>query len=66
MSKRLEKMAKELAPAYNAVGCAVVEDDVGLCSWVAKQTGTELTLADAEKLRELLDAEVDSFPKVVI
>ena len=64
--RNLNKLAKQLAPAYHTASPADVEDDVSLCVWVRKEAGEELTLKQAEKLRTLLDAEIDTFPKVVI
>ena len=58
----LTKLAKSLAPAYAKAADADVEDDVGLCMWVRKEAGEELTLKQAEKLRKLLDAEIDKLP----
>jgi hypothetical protein len=64
--RNLTKLAKRLAPAYDSASPADVEDDVSLSVWVRRETGEELTLQQAEKLRTLIDAEIDRFPKVVI
>lgn len=62
----LTKLAKRLALAYYGAFWPDVEDDVGLSVWVRREAGEELTVKQAEKLRTLLDAEIDRFPKVVI
>ena len=64
--RNLDKVAQELAPIYHTASPADVEDDVSLCLWVRKETGEELTLDQVEALRELMEAEIDRFPKVVI
>lgn len=61
--RNLSKLAKELAPAFQNVSPADVEDVASLCVWVRKEAGEELTLKQAEKLRILLDAEADKLPK---
>jgi hypothetical protein len=62
----LNKMAKQLAPAYNKASWGDVEDDVNLCMWFRKEAGEELTLDQAGKLREKMEAAIDKLPKVVI
>lgn len=57
--RNLNKLAKQLAPAYDSASPADVEDDVSLSAWVRKEVGEELTLKQVEKLRTLLDAEID-------
>jgi hypothetical protein len=59
----LSKLANQLAPAYHKASDADVEEDVSLCVWVRKEAGEELSLKQAEKLRKLLDAEIDKFPR---
>src|SRR5262249_37786613 len=63
--RNLNKLAKQLAPAFRKASPADVEDDLGLSVWVRKEAGEELTLKQAEKLRTLLDAEIDKLPKTV-
>jgi hypothetical protein len=60
--RNLTKLAKQLAPVYRSASPADVEDDVSLGVWVRRESGEELTLAQAEKLRKLLDAEIDKLP----
>ena len=62
----LNKLAKEMAPAFNKTSWGDVEDDVTLCVWVRKEAGEELTVKQAGKLREKMDAVIDTFPKVVV
>lgn len=60
MATNIKKLAAELAPAYNTARDSEVEDDVSLCEWVRRQTGgTELTLRQAERLREAME-EIDA------
>jgi hypothetical protein len=58
----LTVLAKSLAPAYAKAADADVEDDVSLCLWVRKEAGEELTIKQADRLRKLLDAEIDKMP----
>jgi len=58
----LTKLAKLLVPAYRKAATSDVEDDVSLCLWVHREAGEDLTLKQAEKLRKLLDAEIDKSP----
>lgn len=67
MPVNIKKLAKELAPKYKDARDSEVEDDVSLCEWVRRQTGgTELTLRQAERLRERLDEGADGPVKVII
>jgi hypothetical protein len=63
--RNLNKLAKQLAPAFRTASSADVEDDASLCVWVRKAVGEELTLKEAERIRNLLDAEIDKLPKAV-
>ena len=62
----LNTLAKELAPAFNKASWGDIEDDVTMCVWVRKEAGEELTVKQAGKLREKMEAVIDKFPKVVI
>lgn len=66
MPVNIKKLAKQLGQQYKDARDSEVEDDVSLCEWVRRMTGgTELTLKQAERLRELLD-EADAGPTKVI
>ena len=62
----LSTLAKQLAPAYYRANWAGVEDDLSLCVWVRQECGEELTVAQAGKLRNEMEALIATFPKVVI
>lgn len=59
----LTKLANQLARAYSKAAPSDVEDELALCVWVSKEAGVELTVKQAEKLRKLLDAEIDKLPR---
>lgn len=54
-SERLKELAEQVVAASPA--WSQIEDDVALCDFVSKRLGVELTLADAEKLREFLPGD---------
>lgn len=62
----LSTLAKQFAPEFDKADWGEIETDVDLCVWARRVTGEELTLKQAEKFRELCEAEIAKFPKVVI
>ena len=62
----LKKLAKQLAPAYFKASWPLVEDDVSLSVWVRQQSGDELTVKQAGKLRTAMEAFIAKSTKVVI
>lgn len=62
----LSKLAKVLAPAYYRASWPDVEDDVNLCVWVRKESGVELTVKKADKLRTAMEAFIAKSTKVAI
>lgn len=62
----MKELAERLAPAFDKAQWSDVEDGVSLTVWVKRMTGEELTLEQAAKLREAMEAEMQKFPKIVI
>ena len=64
--RNLNKLAKQLAPAYYKASWPDVEDDVNLCVWVRKECGEELNVKQAGRVRTAMEALIAKSTKVVI
>lgn len=62
----LKKLAKELAPAFQCAAWGNVEDDVGLCLWIHRQCGEDLTMHQVASMRKAMQEEIETFPQVVV